>query len=36
MPKYRNAVDGEYVTEEYALENPDTTVAENDDEDEPE
>lgn len=31
--KYRDAVTGEYVTEEYALENPDTTVAEEDDED---
>lgn len=29
--KYRDAVTGEYVTEEYALENPDTTVAEEDD-----
>ena len=26
--RYRSAVTGEYVTEEYALANPDTTVAE--------
>lgn len=28
MIKYRSAITGEYVTEEYALENPDTTVSE--------
>jgi hypothetical protein len=31
MIKYRSAITGEYVTEEYALENPDTTVAEESD-----
>jgi hypothetical protein len=32
--RYRDAVSGEYVTEEYAREHPDTTVAETaDDED---
>ena len=32
--KYRDAVSGEYVSEEYALENPDTTVAETEPDDE--
>jgi len=30
MTKYRDAGTGEYVTEEYAEEHPDTTVAEED------
>ena len=35
--RYRDAVSGEYVTEEYAREHPDTTVAETEqDEDETE
>lgn len=29
--KYRDAVTGEYVSEQYAIDNPDTTVAETDD-----
>lgn len=30
MVKYRDAVTGEYVPEAYALDHPDTTVAEQD------
>jgi hypothetical protein len=33
VTKHRDAVSGEYVTEEYAIANPDTTVSETDDED---